>query len=76
MRAASIGVQLHYMPVHLQPYYRKLGFSEGQYPSSELYAKSAISLPVYPTLHKRDLYRIVKTLKFCLKSISIKVNNS
>ena len=69
MRAASIGVQLHYMPVHLQPYYRKLGFSEGQYPSSELYAKSAMSLPVYPNLHNRDLYRTIKTLKFCLKSI-------
>ena len=48
LRAAGIGVQLHYTPVHLQPYYRRLGFREGDFPESEAYASNAISLPSTP----------------------------
>ena len=69
MRAESIGIQLHYMPVHLQPYYRKLGFYEGQFPNSEIYAKSALSLPVYPTLSKKSLNKVIRTTKACIKKI-------
>ena len=54
LRASGIGVQLHYYPVHLQPYYRKLGFEEGQLPEAEAYAKSAISLPLFPGLSFAD----------------------
>jgi dTDP-4-amino-4,6-dideoxygalactose transaminase len=50
MRAAGIGVQLHYSPVHLHPYYRHMGFAEGQFPQAEAYASSAISLPLFPGL--------------------------
>ena len=50
LRSAGIGVQLHYSPVHLQPYYRALGFAEGQFPKAEAYAKIAISLPIFPGL--------------------------
>ena len=50
LRAAGIGVQLHYSPVHLQPYYRRLGFSEGDFPEAEAYALNAISLPLFPGL--------------------------
>ena len=50
LRAAGIGVQLHYSPVHLQPYYRRLGFHEGDFPEAEAYASSAISLPLFPGL--------------------------
>ena len=46
MGAAGIGVQLHYSPVHLQPYYRSLGFVEGQFPEAEAYGSSAIVFPV------------------------------
>ena len=52
LRAAGIGVQLHYTPVHLQPYYRRLGFREGDFPVAEAYASSAISLPLYPGLQQ------------------------
>jgi UDP-4-amino-4,6-dideoxy-N-acetyl-beta-L-altrosamine transaminase len=62
LRAAGIGVQLHYTPVHLQPYYRKLGFREGDYPDAELYALNAISLPLFPGLHVCDQQRVVRTL--------------
>ena len=50
LRSAGIGVQLHYCPVHLQPYYRALGFAEEQFPEAEAYASSAISLPLFPGL--------------------------
>ena len=62
LRAAGIGVQLHYSPVHLQPYYRKLGFVEGQYPKAEAYASSAISLPLFPGLSALDQQRVVAEL--------------
>lgn len=62
LRAAGIGVQLHYTPVHLQPYYRRLGFREGDFPEAEAYATNAISLPLYPGLQDGDQQRVVRTL--------------
>lgn len=50
LRAAGIGVNLHYIPVHLQPYYRDLGFAQGDYPQAEGYYAEAISLPMFPSL--------------------------
>ncbi|GAB4276513.1 MAG: UDP-4-amino-4,6-dideoxy-N-acetyl-beta-L-altrosami ne transaminase [Coriobacteriia bacterium] len=50
MRKAGIGVNVHYIPVHLQPYYRKLGFKEGDFPKSEAYYELAITLPLYPAM--------------------------
>jgi len=62
MREAGIGVNLHYMPVHLQPYYRRRGFHAGQFPEAEAYGRDAISLPMYPALTETDQDRIVETL--------------
>ena len=50
LRNSEIGVQLHYLPVHLHPYYRRLGFKVGDFPVAESHALSAISLPLYPNL--------------------------
>ena len=66
LRAAGIGVQLHYTPVHLQPYYRRLGFREGDFPEAEAYASNAISLPLYPGLGDGDQQRVVRTLSSLL----------
>ena len=66
LRAAGIGVQLHYSPVHLQPYYRRLGFSEGDFPEAEAYARNAISLPLYPGLQDHELERVVQALSTLL----------
>ena len=63
LRAAGIGVQLHYIPVHLHPYYRSMGFANGQFPEAEDYARSAISLPLFPGLSELDQQRIVSTLE-------------
>jgi UDP-4-amino-4,6-dideoxy-N-acetyl-beta-L-altrosamine transaminase len=62
LRAAEIGVQLHYTPVHLQPYYRRLGFREGNFPEAEAYATNAISLPLYPGLSDPEQQRVVAAL--------------
>jgi UDP-4-amino-4,6-dideoxy-N-acetyl-beta-L-altrosamine transaminase len=50
LRARGIGVNLHYIPVHLQPYYRGLGFAEGQFPEAEAHGQEAITLPLYAAM--------------------------
>lgn len=50
LRAAGIGVNLHYIPVHLQPYYRAMGFEEGDFPTAEAYYSRAISIPLYASM--------------------------
>jgi UDP-4-amino-4,6-dideoxy-N-acetyl-beta-L-altrosamine transaminase len=67
LRAAGIGVQLHYSPVHLQPYYRRLGFSEGDFPAAEAYAQNAISLPLYPGLQGHEQRRVIDALEELLQ---------
>ncbi|KTT28697.1 UDP-4-amino-4,6-dideoxy-N-acetyl-beta-L-altrosamine transaminase [Pseudomonas rhizoryzae] len=62
MRAAGIGVNLHYIPVHLQPYYRNLGFMPGAFPEAERYYAQALSLPLYADLGDEQQARVVQTL--------------
>jgi dTDP-4-amino-4,6-dideoxygalactose transaminase len=50
LRAANILVNVHYIPVHTQPYYQQLGFKMGDFPQSEKYYGAAISLPLFPSL--------------------------
>lgn len=63
MREAGILVNLHYIPVHLQPYYQEMGFNEGQFPEAEQYYKEAISLPMFPTMTEEQQNQVVSTLK-------------
>ncbi len=63
MRSKGVGVNVHYIPIHLQPFYQKLGFKYGDFPMAEDFYNSAISLPIFPTmLHTEQLY-VVKELK-------------
>jgi UDP-4-amino-4,6-dideoxy-N-acetyl-beta-L-altrosamine transaminase len=66
LRAAGIGVQLHYSPVHLQPYYRRLGFAEGDFPEAEAFARNAFSLPLYPGLQEQEQQRVIQVLSTLL----------
>ncbi|WP_337881107.1 UDP-4-amino-4,6-dideoxy-N-acetyl-beta-L-altrosamine transaminase [Rheinheimera sp.] len=50
LRAAGIGVNVHYIPIHTQPYYQQLGFSAGDFPQAEQFYRGIISLPLYPDL--------------------------
>lgn len=62
LRAAGIGVQVHYIPVHLQPYYRRLGFRQGDFPVAEAYYERAISLPMYAGLTEAQQDYVVEQL--------------
>jgi len=66
MRAVGILVNLHYIPVHLQPYYQQMGFSLGQFPQAEHYYKEAMSLPMYPALTEQQQDQICSVLKAIL----------
>ena len=59
LRKNKIYVNLHYLPVHLQPYFRKKGFKKGTFKNSEDHAKRAISLPVYPGLKIKNINKII-----------------
>jgi UDP-4-amino-4,6-dideoxy-N-acetyl-beta-L-altrosamine transaminase len=66
LREAGIGVNLHYIPVHTQPYYRKLGFRDGDFPEAERYYAEAISLPLFPELSESDQDKVVRSLEKAL----------
>lgn len=70
LRSMGIGVQVHYTPVHLQPYYKMLGFKPGDYPNAEKHACSTISIPNYPGLSDKDQKRVINALS---KTISKRV---
>jgi len=62
LRAAGIGVNLHYIPVYLQPYYRNLGFEPGHCPEAESYYSEAISLPMFAGLTEDQQAEVVEAL--------------
>jgi UDP-4-amino-4,6-dideoxy-N-acetyl-beta-L-altrosamine transaminase len=66
LRAQEIGVNLHYIPVHTQPYFERMGFKLGDYPQAELYYSEAISLPMYQTLCEDQQDEVVCALKAAL----------
>ncbi|HEC16384.1 MAG TPA: UDP-4-amino-4,6-dideoxy-N-acetyl-beta-L-altrosamine transaminase [Sedimenticola sp.] len=63
MRREGIGVNVHYIPVHLQPYYRELGFGPGDFPEAERYYAEAISLPLFPSFTKDQQVWVVGALR-------------
>jgi UDP-4-amino-4,6-dideoxy-N-acetyl-beta-L-altrosamine transaminase len=71
LRAGGIGVNLHYIPVHLQPYYRALGHEPGGFPEAEQYYREAISLPLYPGLTTQMQDRVVECLRHELDRAAI-----
>ncbi|MBI4082058.1 MAG: UDP-4-amino-4,6-dideoxy-N-acetyl-beta-L-altrosamine transaminase [Candidatus Lambdaproteobacteria bacterium] len=63
MRRAGIGVNVHYIPVHLQPHFRKLGFKPGDYPEAEAYYAQALTLPLHAGLTEPEQDRVVAVLR-------------
>lgn len=68
MRERGIGVNLHYIPVHTQPYYQAMGYKLGDFPEAERYYTEAISLPMYPTLTDGQQDTVLDVLKKGLKA--------
>ena len=62
LRQNGIGVNIHYIPVHLQPYYQQMGFKLGDFPEAEKYYTSAISLPLYQTMSFKQQDEVVEVL--------------
>ncbi|WP_166364060.1 UDP-4-amino-4,6-dideoxy-N-acetyl-beta-L-altrosamine transaminase [Pseudomonas akapageensis] len=63
LRQAGIGVNLHYIPIHLQPYYRDLGFAPGDFPEAERYYAQALTLPLYPDLTDEQQDEVIWQLR-------------
>ena len=68
LRANNIGVNVHYIPIHMQPDFRAMGFKSGDFPAAEAYYKNAISLPLYPDLSVDEQDYIVAKLGAALKN--------
>lgn len=68
LRAGGIGINLHYIPIHMQPYYQKLGFNTGDFPEAERYYETAISLPLFPALTSEQQDRVVGAIKLLLNN--------
>lgn len=66
LREQGIGVNLHYIPVHTQPYYQGLGFKPGDFPQAEHYYARAISLPMYPNLQAAEQDQVASALSKAL----------
>ena len=70
LREKSIYAQVHYIPTHLMPYYRELGWKEGDLPIAEEYYRNCISLPMYPTLSQEEQdYVIASILRYYSEKI-------
>ena len=64
----KIKLQVHYIPIHLQPYYRKnFGFKKGDFPVAESFYKKEVSLPIYFSLKTKEVYKVINKIKFFLK---------
>ena len=63
MRDADISVNLHYIPVHRQPYYQKMGFDQDAFPEANAYYQEAISIPMFATMTEKQQDYVVATLR-------------
>jgi dTDP-4-amino-4,6-dideoxygalactose transaminase len=68
LRAAHILVNVHYIPVHTQPYYQQLGFKVGDFQNAEQYYEAAISLPLFPSLTEAEQDHVIATVQQALTS--------
>ena len=68
LRKDGVLVNLHYIPVYLQPYYEQLGFKEGHCPEAEKYYKCVITIPIYPRLLGEEQDQVVESIKKVLNS--------
>lgn len=68
LRENGIGVNLHYIPVHLQPYYQKMGFKQGDFPNAESYYSNAISLPMFHGMTHEQQDEVISTLTQILEA--------
>ena len=71
LRKKGVGVNVHYLPVYLQPYYRQLGYQSGLCPNAERYYAGAITLPLYPKLSDQEVEIVIDSVKASLKEAGL-----
>ena len=67
LKKGGIGVNVHYIPIHTQPYYQEMGFENGDFPASETYYNNAISLPLFSHLRFEEQDKVVNILSKAFK---------
>jgi dTDP-4-amino-4,6-dideoxygalactose transaminase len=69
LQKQGIGVQVHYMPLHMHPFYHnKFGYKKGDFPAAEEYYDRAITLPIFPKMAKKEIKYVIRSVKKILKS--------
>jgi len=63
LRENGIFCQIHYIPAHLMPYYRQIGWNVGDFRNSEDYYSNCLSIPIYPTLTEEEQTRVIKLIE-------------
>lgn len=76
MRAAGIGVNVLYIPVHTQPYYRDLGFKWGDFPESEAYYRESLVLPMFYSLTEAEQQYVIESLTHCLQDVDVECSKT
>ncbi|MHB1349613.1 MAG: UDP-4-amino-4,6-dideoxy-N-acetyl-beta-L-altrosamine transaminase [Desulfobulbaceae bacterium] len=72
LRAKGLGVNVHYIPVHLQPYYReKYGYALGGYPCAEEYYRRVVTLPLYPAMSDKDVHYVIGAVLTTMKEMEL-----
>ena len=67
LRYHGIGVNVHYIPIHMQPYFQNLGFKEGDFPNSEIYYQSTLTLPLFSSMSSEQQDKVVTVLSKILQ---------
>lgn len=70
LQRRGIGVQVHYIPINAQPYYRKLGYRAEDCPNAQAYYRSSLSLPIFPKMTDREVNLVIKTVKDVIRLFS------
>lgn len=69
MKNRGINLQVHYIPVHLQPFYKKnYNFKKGDFPIAEMFYRKAVSIPIYPSINDGDINKVINDLKSLLEN--------
>lgn len=66
LRSAGVGANVHYIPIHTQPYYRQLGFRPGDFPAAERYYRRALTLPLFPAMTHLQQEHVASVLRAAL----------
>lgn len=72
LRQENIGVNVHYIPVHLQPFYQELGYKKGDYPNAEELYEKIITLPLFPSMSDEEVLYVIETVKITVQKHQMK----